>query len=262
MSTKISPSPFPIELVENVLEHAYAEYRPLEKPVTLYQCALVCQTWRIIAQSLIFSECVLSLGSPQIESLKRDDTIRHLVRRVWVNVVSGSSVNELSGLLPGLQEVYVLSQLDELFTFLSDPHTELPKPFMLANDTFVLGNLTSFGLSSISFPLKLFRHCTSLRELKINRCVFEHEDDADSLHAPQQLMLHSFHLRAHTHQEMDVISWMLSSNSPFNWTQLTTLRVCNQTHKFKTHKLVEALVERCASTLEDLMVEPPNGYPS
>ncbi|TFK70105.1 hypothetical protein BDN72DRAFT_565780 [Pluteus cervinus] len=140
-------SSFPAELIENILEHAYGEYKPLEKPVILHQCAQVCRTWRTIAQSLIFSELLLSIGNPQIKILQENDSPRHLVRRVWVRIV-----------------------------------------------------------------------------------------------------------------EMEIIPWMLGPRSAFDLTRLTTLRTSDRTNHLEGYALVQELVEQCASTVQDLMVDPPTMY--
>ncbi|TFK70126.1 hypothetical protein BDN72DRAFT_566379 [Pluteus cervinus] len=83
---------FPVELIENVLEHLYADYDRYSgpHPLVLFPCALVCRTWRTIAQSIIFSEIILKYPSP-IKTFQKNNQLRLLVRRVLIDHSPGSS---------------------------------------------------------------------------------------------------------------------------------------------------------------------------
>ncbi|TFK70104.1 hypothetical protein BDN72DRAFT_877977 [Pluteus cervinus] len=246
-------STFPVELVENVLEHVYGEYQPLESPIALFKCSTVCRTWKSIAHKLIFSE-ITTKGLREIDIFKKDmHPFHRLVRRIWIKDISGGDVEQLLGLLPNLKEIHVRYNINTW-----NPKHEFPSKSSGQGVPLIFRNLTSLSLSGIVFPVKFFYYCTSLLDLKINSCKFDRQNDISPATPPQRPR--SLVLRAISWFTMEVLEWMLSPQGAFDLTKLKVLRLSDRTDFSKGYDLVQAIVERCASSVQDLMIDPPTDY--
>ncbi|TFK64194.1 hypothetical protein BDN72DRAFT_963374 [Pluteus cervinus] len=99
----------PAELIENILEHVYSEYKDLETPSDLHRCALVSRTWRAISQPLIFFELLLSEGQEEQMKMLLDTHLRQHVRKAWIeDCGSLEFIEEFFNLLPNVQGLCVL----------------------------------------------------------------------------------------------------------------------------------------------------------
>ncbi|TFK70106.1 hypothetical protein BDN72DRAFT_839414 [Pluteus cervinus] len=260
MSLQIFPrSYFAVELVESILEHIYGEYESLQNPLDLFQCALVCRDWRLIAQRLIFAELHLAPGGEGIKIFQEDDK-HHLlvyVRRVWMHDAFGGIEDNLSS-LPNLRQIYALAASNTASAS-RDPNQW---PYLKRIKIFTGDHLTTLGLASTFFPVKILRHCTSLRELSIEGCLIDQEDvpRGGPVHAAPLQQLHSFDFRAWNTQTMEVLWWMLGPQGPFDFTKLRTLRISDRTDLIAEHAATQALVTQCAATVRDLMVSPQAKY--
>ncbi|TFK70107.1 hypothetical protein BDN72DRAFT_959023 [Pluteus cervinus] len=241
---------FPVELIENILAHVYAEYRPLENPVVLHQCALVCRTWRTISQSFIFSEILLSAShlDNKIKILRGNSCLHRYIRTLWLGNDGGiCGVEAILNVLPRVQELYVLEY--GLATVLIDgPAAER-----------VLGNLTSLALegSPIPFWIGTFYYCHSLRELKMRNSTF---DVADTQKFPRNraiTRLHSLHISGTASSHMEILQWMLTPQCPFDLTALTTFRTSDRSDELESYAWIQEIVKLCAPTLQDIMIDPP-----
>ncbi|TFK64198.1 hypothetical protein BDN72DRAFT_846815 [Pluteus cervinus] len=243
----------PAELIEDILEHVYGEYRSPEAPSDLYRCALVSHTWRAISQSLIFSELLLCAAHEErVKTLlvAQSCHFRQYVRKAWIKDDGGSdSIKEFLNWLPNIQGLYVLC-CGPISKSFEHPSSEAIS---------ILRNLTSLGLSTLtSFPVELFYHCCSLRELKINGSTFD-VDTADqerfSTHSSIS-SLHSLHV-AGVLSDMRILEWMLTPQCPFELTALKTLRVSDRSDELQPYEWIQKIVRSCGPTLRDLMIDPP-----
>ncbi|TFK64197.1 hypothetical protein BDN72DRAFT_280306 [Pluteus cervinus] len=245
----------PAELIENILEHVYGEYRSPEAPSDLYRCALVSHTWRAISQPLIFSELLLCASQEARIQAFLDAQICHFrqyVCKVWINDVGGSdSIKEFFNWLPNIQELYVLCP-GPISKSLERLHPETMS---------ILRNLTSLGLSAlISFPVKVFYHCHSLRELKVNGSTFE-IDTTTHQQLPSRLpipSLHSLHVTGFVLPEMQILGWMLTPQCPFDLSALKTLRTSDRSDELQPYEWIQQIVRLCGPTLRDLAIGPPS----
>ncbi|TFK64196.1 hypothetical protein BDN72DRAFT_846813 [Pluteus cervinus] len=241
---------FPVELIENIIAHAYGEYRPLENPLVLHQCALVCRTWRTIAQSFIFSEILLSADIPdgRLDVLRENDYLSQSVRTLWLGDNGGvDGGDDFLNLLRKVRQLYVLE--DSLVMALVEGPTA--ERFM--------GNLTSLCLEGAAIPFwaGIFYLCHSLRELKMTESEFEF-DDMENLTRDRTISrLRSLHIAGHGASRMKILQWMLTPQSPFDLTGLTTFWASDSSDGLESFAWIQEIVKVCAPTLQDLMVNPP-----
>ncbi|TFK64193.1 hypothetical protein BDN72DRAFT_280258 [Pluteus cervinus] len=241
-------SSLPAELIENILEHVYSEYKDLETPSDLHRCALVSRTWRAISQPLIFFELLLSEGQEEQMKMLLDTHLRQHVRKAWIeDCGSLEFIEEFFNLLPNVQGLCVLH---------SGPRKlmETPVPETM------LKNLTSLGLSNIrSFPVQAFYNCHSLRELKINKLTFEIDIRIQPLFPSRSpiSILDSLHIAGFSLPQMRILEWMLTPQCPFNLGALTTLRIADNSDELSTYTWAVQIVKLCASTVQDLRIDIP-----
>ncbi|TFK64191.1 hypothetical protein BDN72DRAFT_963371 [Pluteus cervinus] len=241
---------FPVELIEDIIAHIYGEYRRLEKPVVLYQCALVCRTWRTISQSFIFSEILLSpnLHDAKLEILRGNSYLSLCVRTLWLGYNGGvDGGEEFLNLLPKVRELYIL-EYGLFSSLLKGPSSEG-----------FLKNLTSLGLegSATPFPVQLFYYCYSLRELKIRKAVVKNDSIQNLPSNGPVSRLRSIHISGDASSHMEILQWMLTPQSPFDLTALTTFRTSDRSDELETYTLIQEVVGLCAPTLQDIMIDPP-----
>ncbi|TFK64201.1 hypothetical protein BDN72DRAFT_881652 [Pluteus cervinus] len=239
----------PVELVEHILQFVYGHYRSPKKPFDLFRCALVCYTWRIISQPLIFSEITLGSWDERKKMFEENNHLRRYVHLVWVRRNGHlSNIQETLKLFPNLHELYMVQP----------PTTRLLGG---ADIQMTLRNLTSIGLSACrcGFPVPYFYHCAALRELKMNRCLFDFQYAQLSSHTPKP-RLHSLHIAADRFSQMRILEWMLSPQGAFDLTELTTFMssdLTGQRDQRGAFTWVQEIVQLCAPTLRELMISPP-----
>ncbi|TFK64195.1 hypothetical protein BDN72DRAFT_280291 [Pluteus cervinus] len=244
---------FPVEIIENILEHVYSEYKPLETPYDLHQCSLVSHTWRAISQPLIFLELLLTEG--QEEQMKvlldaQNGHIRQYVRKAWIEDHKGLEfIEEFLNSLPNLQRLYVLHGGSLKLISMESPVPET-----------TLKNLTSLCLSIVgSFPVQAFYSCHSLRELKINESIFEVDIKIQHSFPGRSPIssLDSLHVAGDDLSHMQILEWMLTPRCPFDLGALTTLQISDRSDELRAYEWAAGIVKLCTSTLRDLMIDPP-----
>ncbi|TFK64206.1 hypothetical protein BDN72DRAFT_846824 [Pluteus cervinus] len=244
---------FPVKIIENILEHVYSQYKPLETPYNLHQCALVSHTWRAISHSLIFFELLLSEGREErVKALlgAQNGHLRQYVRKAWIEDHKGQEfIEEFLNSLPNVQGLYVLHGGSLKLISMESPVPET-----------TLKNLTSLGLSMVaSFPVQAFYSCHSLRELKTNESTFE--VDIKIQHSfpgcSPISSLDSLRVTGDELSNMRILEWMLTPQCPFDLRALTTLRIADRSDELRAYEWAAEIVRLCTSTLRDLMIDPP-----
>ncbi|TFK64200.1 hypothetical protein BDN72DRAFT_963379 [Pluteus cervinus] len=171
---------------------------------------------------------------------------RQYVRKVWIEDSWALDFVEesLSSKLPNLQGVYLLNG-------------PLSKPLTVPPET-TMRNLTSLGLSEIgSIPVQIFYHCHSLHDLKFDRSTLQVDiQERSPIHSPIS-SLHCLHIAGDSLPRMHILEWMLTPQCPFDLKALTTLRIADHSDELKAYGWTAKIVKLCASTLQDLMIDPP-----
>ncbi|TFK64190.1 hypothetical protein BDN72DRAFT_846809 [Pluteus cervinus] len=244
---------FPLELIENILAHAYAEYQPLKKPLVLHQCALVCVEWRDIAQSFIFSEILLSADIPdeKLDIFRDNSRLPQYVRTLYLSCNRGLDGGEqFLPLLPNVRQLCVLNY-GIVSALLRGPTAER-----------FMGNLTSLCLEGAATPFwaGVFYLCHSLRELEMTDAEFDFDETQDLAKDRPISRLRSLGIAGDRESHMEILQWMLKPQSPFDLTGLTTFRTSNCldcSEEFEPYSWIQQIIKLCASSLRDLEVRPP-----
>ncbi|TFK74099.1 hypothetical protein BDN72DRAFT_100399 [Pluteus cervinus] len=165
----------PPEIVEVVLRQGCFNSSPQEISSLLRTSCLVCQTWKSIAQPLLFSEQPLSRSIQQrtpsrfVTGLVKYPHLRPYVKCVWFCYDWISAEYLLAELLPRVQEFTIQGQRYPI----DPPLAVLALLQKLPVAALSSGLLTRLCLTEVlDFPVQVFYHCPTLCELLIEDSTF------------------------------------------------------------------------------------------
>ncbi|TFK74105.1 hypothetical protein BDN72DRAFT_100447 [Pluteus cervinus] len=260
----------PPELVDIILRDVCAGEHPQVISSTLYNSSLVCKCWRGIAQPLLFSEPSLarrsaSTSTSLLVALSKYPHLRGLIKILWLDYNTfwlwPRYRNLLFELLPGLQSLV-----------LAGFHWPIPHEIFAAlQSTFSSDRITRLYLSHMTkFPVALFYHFSTLRELYLRKVTFEgfrvdtgdlvqKKTGGDSsqvdarLHSRgKQLRLEHLSLFYREITEAWIIKWLLNPSCAFDTPLLKSLHLYHPHSQPDSINLVNELLRSTSPFVEVL----------
>ncbi|TFK70124.1 hypothetical protein BDN72DRAFT_959037 [Pluteus cervinus] len=245
---------FPPELVEIILEYLFGLYPMVTLPGFLLNCSLVCRSWHLIAQSIMFSVVVLPSTFTRwgkiIPALKRNPTLFQYVRCVLVVNIRTAELGTIIDLLPHLRRVSIIQGLSCYRSLRESTTDALIKVGM---------NLTSLHLAKVlDFPIDVFYSCSALRELKCRDTTFL-PPTTDGLHNPRA-RLKSLFINAPHFPGIEILRWFCQPQCAFDLSELATFGCMGCPKEIEGHELVKQFIHLVSPSIQDLAINPPAEY--
>ena len=242
----------------------YRERSGRDRRKSLHVCCLVSRSWRAVAQPCLFSCVVLSPGKKFDLFVGTLSTCPELGRWVETCSIQGDLEDPAPEFATGLDSIKKhLTRLRQLGILQSsrwkDINAKIDKtlPTLLS-----CGTLRVLCLDSISdLPLRLLRYSRALEELVICSCSFKEDTSMLSNAQPEwdpRPRLLSLALSANSPGDaIPLLDWLASADRPFDLSQFKKLWVWDHSDTPDIYDTVCRFVPIVASTLEDILIDPP-----
>ncbi|TFK71241.1 hypothetical protein BDN72DRAFT_856391 [Pluteus cervinus] len=199
----------------------------------LSSCALVCQTWRSIAQPLLFSEiyvtaspyfaqergCIKNSGALVTTLNRHAPHLSQLVSRYRVIGTGGEAYKDVVAItrtLTHLQDLQISRSLTQNSG--AGVTVALQRVLPIALSSTRLTKLRIFHIND--FPIHLFQHCRALRHLSIEHTTLAGLDEPVTK-PKERIQLHTFTYGSmQSRSERRVLPWLTNSSCPFDLSEL------------------------------------------
>ncbi|TFK70150.1 hypothetical protein BDN72DRAFT_959059 [Pluteus cervinus] len=264
---------FPAEIVESFLFYLDTGK---DKETSLVSCAQVSQTWRSIAQRLLFAEVKITAQSSKAEAFANAITgsphLSQLVNKLTFDV-DNCTAPPLKSTLDILQTLVHVRDLH--FVKDSDVREFFPTsstgdavwhPDLISALRITLSSplLTNLGLSSLTlFPVSLFASCTGLVHLVIDHCTFNGLDDVVTTSSPKaQPKAFWFATTVSRQAEFELLEWMMKPSAVLDLSQVEQLFVSNTSEEPRSYEIVCKFIAMVGPSIKQLLTGPSWDVPT
>ncbi|TFK67443.1 hypothetical protein BDN72DRAFT_97175 [Pluteus cervinus] len=261
----------PVELIDSVLDYVGDSFSATEMSTTLRACSLVCRFWRALVQPILYARFTRYRRSYHnaalIKSLVEHKHLQNYVKTLWVDASWFQTTDRerelLFALLPEVQELGMLQNGYHLSGLINYPH--------VFPGVVVFGNLTRLTLQGINdFPIDLFNRFDALQDLFIRSTILvgfsptTGEPLNSNTLTTSHPQLRLLHISINRSSDVDACSWLQHPDCVFSLSGVKTLHISDYTTwgPLNDHqKKVLGLMSCLSSSVEDLIVHPPNSEP-